>query len=87
VSEMITGYEYGKGETLILTIRPCPSCRQSHKLTVNQFAFENWADRFASLEEAFPELTPAQRELLLTGIDGECWDKAVPEGDDDEQGE
>jgi hypothetical protein len=84
MTEMVTGYEYGIDDDLKLQIRPCPSCQQPHELTVNVYAFEKYADGDASLAEAFPELTPGERELLLTGIDDACF-KAMPkeEGEED----
>jgi hypothetical protein len=83
MTEMITGYEYGLGDNLILNIRPCPSCRQPHQLIVNVYAFEKWVDGILSLEKAFPDLPPAERELLLTGIDGTCF-KNMPKEEDEE---
>ncbi len=73
--EMVTGYKYLAGQKLELTIRPCPYCNLPHTIIVNQYAYENWADGVLSLEKAFPEKTPAERELLLTGIDEQCWRK------------
>ena len=38
------------------------------------------------IQNAVPELTPSERELLLSGIDDEEWDKLFdPDEDDDEQ--
>ncbi len=71
--EMITGTEYLPGDKLLLHIRPCPSCKKTHELTVNQYAFEKWADGILTAQEAFPEKTPAERELLLSAIDGVCF--------------
>lgn len=39
------------------------------------------------IQEAFPQLSPAEREFLMTGITDEEWDQLFPpedeEGDDD----
>jgi hypothetical protein len=75
--EMITGTRYLPGNRLELTIIPCPSCHQPHTLVVDEFAFENWADGVLSLQKAFPEKTPGELELLLSGIDSECWHREV----------
>ena len=86
MSEMVTGYSYLPGDLITLQIRPCPSCGKPHEITVNQYAYEQWADGIATLQEAFPEKTPAELELLLTGIDGECWLKHVAEPEEGEEG-
>ncbi len=67
------GYEYGQGNDLVIKVRPCPSCGKPHEVTVNICAFENWVDGILPIQDAFPELSPAERELLLTGIDGDCF--------------
>ena len=35
-------------------------------------------------QNAFPDLTPEQREFIMTGIIPEEWDEAFQEGPDDE---
>jgi hypothetical protein len=72
---MIIGTEYLPGNKLRVTFRKCPSCDKTHQLTVNEYEFENYMDGVKSLEKAFPYLTPAERELFLTAIDGECFRK------------
>lgn len=34
------------------------------------------------IQNAMPELTPNQREFLITGIVGDEWDSLFPEGDE-----
>lgn len=80
--EMVTGYKYLPGNKLELQIIACPVCHIPHTLTVDEYAYENWVDGFRSLQEAFPGKTPDELELLLTGIDGECWRKMPTEDDE-----
>lgn len=79
---MVTGYKYLPGSRLELQIRACPVCHIPHTLTVDEYAYENWMDGYRSLQEAFPGKTPAEFELLLTGIDGECWSRMPAEDDE-----
>ncbi len=72
---MIIDTEYMQGNKLRVTFRACPVCKKTHQLTVDYYAFENYMDGFKSLEDAFPELLPAERELFLTAIDGKCYPK------------
>lgn len=45
-------------------------------LTEEEFeaAFENWQDN-VKIQDAFPTLTPAQREFIMTGYTEEDWAK------------
>lgn len=45
-------------------------------------AWEEGVDKRV-VQDAFPELTPDQREFLLTGISPEEWDTLFQEGDED----
>jgi hypothetical protein len=82
--QMVTGYKYLPGHKLELQIIPCPACHIPHTLTVDEYAYERWADGLVSLQKAFPGKTPAELELLLTGIDGECFSKMPTEDDEPE---
>jgi hypothetical protein len=73
--EMIIDTEYLSNNKLRVTFRACPVCHETHQLTVNYYAFEDYMDGFKTLEEAFPGLLPAERELFLTAIDGKCYPK------------
>ena len=79
---MVTGYKYLPGSQLELRIRACPVCHIPHTLTVDEYAYERWADGLVSLQEAFPGKLPAELELLLTGIDGICWSRMPAEDDE-----
>jgi hypothetical protein len=39
-------------------------------------------NRGAMIQDAFPHLTPSQREFILTGISPEEWDATFPEEDE-----
>jgi hypothetical protein len=42
---------------------------------VPQYAIEAWDNgRGAFVQDAFPMLTPPERERLVTGICGPCWE-------------
>lgn len=42
-------------------------------------------DRGALIQDAFPNLTPNQREFILSGITPEEWDATFADNDDEEQ--
>ena len=61
----------------------CPECGQVHLTTVEAEDLERWANNDGHIQDIFPYLTPAQRELFLSGICGDCFDKLFPEDCED----
>lgn len=57
-------------------ITRCPICGKQHKVLVREEDWElyNSPDR-PHVQDIFPYLSPAERELLITGIDEECFNK------------
>lgn len=53
----------------------CSFCGKTSKLKLNEQAFNDWRNRRKTIREAFPKLSADDRELILTGIDSECWEK------------
>ena len=70
----------GNRNTEIIT--RCPICGKQHKVLVREEDWElyNSPDR-PHVQNIFPYLSPAERELLITGIDDECFNKMF-EGED-----
>jgi hypothetical protein len=61
----------------------CPVCKKTEHIYVNQTDFVAWQEgKFA--QDAFPYLTPAQREQLISGTCAPCWDKLFPPEEDEE---
>ena len=55
------------------TAQPCMECGERATITVPLDQYRAWlAGTF--VQEAFPTLTPEQRELFITGIHPECWE-------------
>ena len=60
---------------------PCRLCDTVHDLTVNVEGFVSWqAGEF--IQEALPELSAGERELLISGTCGACFDELFPEEDE-----
>lgn len=55
----------------------CPVCEKPATIEVDDEKFKLWQNGLV-IQKAFPELTPDERELLITGIHSECWDKMFP---------
>ena len=61
--------------------RPCVRCGISTTVSVLKSSAMRW-NAGEMLHEAFSDLSPEIRELLLTGTHGECWDAMFPDEDE-----
>ena len=62
----------------------CVSCKKTYTLKVNiedYFLFDS--PNRPHIQDIFPYLTPAERELLLSGMCEECWNKMFTIEDED----
>ena len=64
-----------KNTFLELSRKTCTFCTV---LELDEQRIKNWRDG-AYIQNVFPDLTPDQRELMMTGTCGECWDKMMGE--------
>lgn len=52
----------------------CPFCGKINHVTLTESQWHRW--NFGELiQNVAPELSPAERELLISGICNECWNK------------
>ena len=51
----------------------CPCCKAAWSLTVPRAGFMAWKAG-TYIQDAFPHLPPADRELLISGTCGQCFD-------------
>jgi len=57
---------------MIELICTCPFCKKNSTVTVDFEGYLNYM-MGARVQDAFPDLTPSERELLISGICDECW--------------
>ena len=50
----------------------CPFCGKAHEIAVNEMDYLDWQDGKLA-QDAFPYLSASDREMLITGIDEDCW--------------
>lgn len=63
-------------------IPPCLHCHQFRPILLDGSEYWNYFMNAQRIDVAFPTLTPAQRELLISGTHPECWDALMgPEPD------
>lgn len=54
----------------------CPICGSKHIVTINDMeAYEKWQSHELCIQEAFPDMSLSDRELLISGICNECFNK------------
>ena len=53
----------------------CRECGEKFHFTVDAAKLAEYEDGNIKVQDAFPELTPDQRELFISGLCGTCFDK------------
>lgn len=51
----------------------CPICGKTTVLEVNANSLAKWRQGAVLVQDAFPDLSKDDREILMTGIDPVCW--------------
>jgi hypothetical protein len=70
-----------KGDEVEVHTQPCMGCNKREKLTIPKAGYDAWIVEGEYIQVALPDLTPEERELILTGIHPKCWDDMFPEED------
>jgi hypothetical protein len=63
----------------------CPMCGEASIVEMTGDQFEHLAES-GHIQDLFPDWTPDQRELLITGTHKECWDQMFADEDTDDDG-
>lgn len=63
--------------------KECPICHKLQTIEVQVSQYNRWMAG-ENIQIAFPNLTPDQREILMSGICPECWEKIFPDEDEEE---
>jgi len=58
----------------VCVVTQCPFCGHAHEVEVNEADYLDWQDGVLA-QDAFPYLSADEREMLISGIDSECWEK------------
>lgn len=56
----------------------CPYCGEIHKVTVEMADYADY-NQGKHAQDAFPYLSASERELLISGICEECWNRIFPD--------
>ena len=69
--------------TIISVKTHCPICHKDDSVDVIKEEYEDYQSG-KLIQKAMPSLSDDQREQLLTGICGKCWDELFKDIDEDE---
>lgn len=58
----------------ISVITFCPLCKKEHQVIVDKHDWIAYKTKGKLCQDAFPYLSPCEREMLITGTCPECWD-------------
>lgn len=70
-------------DTIDFTTKPCPRCKGTAVLKLPVEGAKRY-NQGELVQNAFPEMPAADRERLVTGYCGTCWDLLFPEEDEEE---
>lgn len=60
---------------MVLIGKPCPECGKPHKVNATLEQCVKYVNNEDLVQNIFPELSPGEREYLITGYCEECWNK------------
>lgn len=61
----------------------CAFCGVRYEFLVDPEGFVAWRDKGIYIQDALPDNTPAERELIRMQMCGNCFDKMCPPDEDD----
>ena len=62
----------------VCVVTQCPFCGHGNEVEVNEADYWDWDDGVLA-QDAFPYLSASEREMLISGICNQCWDKMFRE--------
>lgn len=65
-------------KVVLVETKPCMVCGERSQLRVSAFAFYQWQCGML-IQNAFPEMSADDRELLKSGTHPKCWDRMTKE--------
>jgi hypothetical protein len=72
-----------QGDMVLLTTRNCIECNHPGQVRVPRLEYQAWRDG-GLIQDAMPSLSAAERELIISGTHGECYDKIFDADEEDD---
>jgi hypothetical protein len=71
-------------DTIVVKTKTCTVCGEYEVWSLDRKAVESWQGG-EYIQNAFPDMSAEDRELLISGTHPACWDKLFPKEDEGEQ--
>lgn len=65
----------------------CRYCESDHEIEVDDVKYTSWKNGDGFIQDIMPELSPSDRELLISETCNECWSIMFALCEEDENGE
>lgn len=59
----------------------CPNCGYEHSFEVSEEQYVKYMENSDFIQNIFPKIAPEYREMLISGICPDCWNKLFGEDD------
>lgn len=70
-------------DSKVAVFTTCCVCGKEHETVVDYNAFRTWYQG-ALIQNVFPDLNPAEREILISGTCDECFNAMFPPDEEEE---
>ena len=60
---------------VVTLVQTCRLCKKDSSIELDAAKFKKWKAEDLKIQGAFPELTADQREQVMSGLHGPCFDK------------
>ena len=81
---MIDHVAQTKGVDVVEVKTFCVACDEPQRFEMPMSQYQRWQMRQEPIQNIFPEMIPADREVLLSGTCGDCFAKVVAFWEQDE---
>jgi hypothetical protein len=71
-------------DTIIVKSKPCTVCGEYEVWSLDRQAVTRWQEG-ENIQNAFPDMPAADREVLISGTHPACWDKLFPGEEEDNE--
>jgi DNA polymerase II large subunit len=75
---MFKNFDYEVADKVVSIRGKCRSCTNVIEFTVSTEGFNDYFQNGKKVQDAFPTLTSAQREYLISGICDQCFNRMFP---------
>jgi hypothetical protein len=69
--------------TIAVKTKTCSVCGEYEVWSLDRELVDRWQGG-ENIQRVFPDMSASEREILITGIHPDCWDKLFPGEEDDE---